>query len=134
MNCFMVDVRNSPGELAKLAETIAQKGINITGFTGAACGDQGSICLITNDEAGTRQALVDAAFNVREVELVSVALEDKPGALAETARRLANAGVNIEAAVPTGKSGTKITLAFATDRPAQARAALGETAMAGSSG
>jgi hypothetical protein len=133
MNCFMVELKNKPGELAKLAETIAEKGINITGFTGAACGDASEVCLITSDEAGTRHALTAAHYKVREIELVPTALEDRPGSLAEAARRLANSGVNIEAAVPTGMSGGKISLAFATDNPAKARTALAEPAMAGSS-
>jgi hypothetical protein len=130
MNGFMIELKNKPGELAKLAETIAEKGINITGFTGAACGDTGEVCLITNDEASTRHALSAAHYKVREIELVSTALEDRPGTLAEAARRLANAGVNIEAALPTGMSGGRISLAFATDNPVKARAALAETAMA----
>jgi hypothetical protein len=131
MNCFMVEARNKPGELARIAEAIAQKGINITGFTGAACGDSGSVCLLTNDEAGTRRALADAHYTFHETELVSTALEDRPGTLAEAARRLATAGVNIEAALPTGMSGGRVTLAFATSDPAKARAALTEPAMVG---
>jgi hypothetical protein len=133
MNCFMVEVKNKPGELAKLAETIAEKGINITGFTGAACGDTGEVCLLTNDEASTRHALSAARYKVREIELVPTSLDDRPGTLAEAARRLANAGVNILAALPTGMSGGRISLAFATDNPAKARTALAEPAMAGSS-
>ena len=53
MQAFVVELKNKPGELAKLAEAIGAKGINITGFTGAACGDTSSACLITNDEAAT---------------------------------------------------------------------------------
>ena len=131
MNGFIVELKNKPGELARVAEAIAQKGINITAFTGATCGETGSVVLITNDEAGTRQALRNAQITTREVELVPVALADKPGTLAEVARRLADAGVNIEAAVPTGMSGGNVQLAFATDDPTKARAALGDRVLAG---
>jgi hypothetical protein len=131
MNGFMVNLKNQPGELARVAEAIAHKGINITGFTGAACGDMGTVAIVTNDEAGTRRALADAGFSVREIELVSASIEDKPGTLAATARRLADAGVNVEAAMPTGMSGGKVTLAFATNDPAKARSALGASVGAG---
>ena len=131
MNGFIVELKNKPGELAKVTEVIAHKGINITGFTGASVGDSSSICLLTNDEAGTRKALADARYKVREIELVPVSLADTPGTLAEAARRLANAGVNIVAALPTGMSGGNINLAFATDNPAKARAALGEGVLTG---
>ncbi len=132
MNAFLVELKNRPGELAKVAEAIAQKGINITGFTGATCGDSGSIALITNDEAGTRRALNEAGYKPREIELVPTALGDRPGTLAEAARRLANAGVNIEAAIATGMSDRGVHVAFATDNPAKARTALGDQVLAGS--
>ncbi len=126
MNAFIVDLENKPGELAKLAEAIAGQGVNITGFTGATCGDNGSVALITNDEAATRRALTDGRWTYRPVELVTAGLADKPGTLGMVTRRLADAGVNIEAAIPTGTSGGNIHLAFATDNPSKAREALGE--------
>ncbi len=131
MNAFLVELKNRPGELAKIAEAIGQKGINITGFTGATCGDSGSVALITNDEAGARRALSDAGYMAREIELVPTALADRPGTLAEAARRLANAGVNIEAAILTGTSDRGVHVAFATDDPAKARTALGDQVLAG---
>ena len=131
MNAFIVDLKNKPGELAKVAGAIADKGINITGFSGATCGDTGSVVLLTADEAGTRQALSAVGYKAREVELVSAALADKPGSLAEAARQLANAGVNIEAAVPVGMSGGNFHVAFATDNPSKARSALGDRVLAG---
>jgi hypothetical protein len=132
MQAFLVEVKNQPGEVAKLTEAISAKGINITGFTGATCGDSGSVCLITNDEASTRRTLQDAHYTVQERELVLATIPDRPGALAEATRRLANAGVNIEAAVPTGMSGSGISVAFATDSAAKARTALGDMATTGS--
>ena len=125
MNIFIVDLKHQPGELAKAAEAIAQKGINITAFSGSTCGDSGTIALLTNDEAGARRALADAGFKAREVEVVTTTLEHNPGSLAKTARKLAEAGVNIEAALTTAMSGGNVTLAFATDQPAKARTVLG---------
>jgi len=131
MNAFIVDLKNKPGELAKVTEAIAAKGINLSGFTGATCGDSGSVVLTSNDETSTRQALSAAGYKAREVELVQASIADRPGGLAEAARQLANAGVNIEAAIPTGTSGGNVTVAFATDNPAKAKTALGERVLAG---
>ena len=125
MNAFIVDLKNQPGELARLAEAIAQKGINITGFSGATAGGSGSVTLITNDEAGTRTAITGAGFKAREVELVTAALENKPGSLAAAARKLADAGINVEAALPIGMSGGNVSIAFATDHPAKTRELIG---------
>jgi hypothetical protein len=126
VNAFLVDLKNKPGELAKVTETIAQKGIDISGFSGSTCGDSGTLALVTNDEPGTERALRDGQWKFRAIELVETSLASRPGTLAEVARRLAKAGVNIEAAFATGTAGTNVHVAFATDNPAKAREALGE--------
>jgi hypothetical protein len=132
MNAFIIELKNRPGELAKVTETLAEKGINVTGFTGSTCGDSGTVCILTNDESATRRALQDGHYKSHERELVVATLADRPGSLAEAARRLANAGINVEAAMPTGMSGSDIHVAFATDDPAKARSALGEAVLMGS--
>ena len=131
MNAFIVELTNKPGELARVTEPIAQKGINIEGFAGATAGGAGTVVIVTNDEAGTRRALSDAGCNAREVELVMASLDHAPGSLAAAARKLADAGINIEAAMPTGMAGDKVTVSFATDNPAKAREILGAAQPAG---
>ena len=130
MNVFIVDLKNEPGSLAKATEAIAQKGIDITAFSGVTCGGSGSIALLTNDEAGTRTALRDAGYASRELEIVSTALEHRPGTLAAAARKLADAGINIEAALPIGMTGGTVTIGFATDQPAKVKSLLATPAMA----
>ncbi|TME12261.1 MAG: hypothetical protein E6I65_04690 [Chloroflexi bacterium] len=125
MNLFIVDLKHQPGELAKATEAIAQKGIDITAFSGVTCGGSGTIALLTSDDAGTRRALTDAGYHPREVEVVTTTIPNTPGSLAATARKLANAGVNVEVALPTSMAEGKVTLAWATDQPAKTRGVLG---------
>ncbi len=68
----------------------------------------GSAVVLTNDEAGTRKRPSRGRFTIREIEVVPHAIEDRPGSFAEVARRLADAGVNLEAVLPTGMSGGKV--------------------------
>jgi hypothetical protein len=131
MNAFIIEVQNRPGELARIAETVAEKGINITGVTGATVGSQGAVTIITNDEAGTRSALQGIDCTFREIELVSASIENRPGTLAAATRRLADAGVNIETLLATGADGGKVQLAIGVSDPAAARSALGELAAVG---
>ena len=131
MNAFIVELTNKPGELARVTEAIAQKGINIEGFAGATAGGAGTVIIVTNDEAGTRRALSDAGCTSHEVELVTASLDHVPGSLAAATRKLADAGINIEAAMPTGMTGDKVTVSFATDNPAKAREILGASQPAG---
>ena len=127
MNAFIVDLKNKPGELAKMAEAIAAKGIDITGFSAAACSDTGTVAFLTNDDAGTRRVLTDGHWTYRPIELVTASLANQPGTLAQATRRLADAGINIEAAIPTGMSGGNVQVGFVTDNPAKAKEALGDT-------
>ena len=130
MNAFIVSGQDRPGEMARVAEAIAERGVNITNITCVAWGGQGAIALLTNDEPATRSLLSAKGFPYREVELVACTLEDKPGTLAEAMRKLADAGVNIEACMPTGMSGNKVSIALATSDPAKARETLGTGAVA----
>lgn len=131
MRAFIVELQNNPGSLATITEAIAEKGINITNVVGATCGGSGSLGLITNDEAGTKSVLDGSSTNYRQIDLVSASLEDKPGTLAAAAKRLSDAGVNIELLLPTGMEGGKISVAFGVDNAPAAQQALGELATAG---
>ena len=74
MNAFIVDLKNKPSELAKVTEAIAQKGVDITCFSAAACGDTGTLAMVTNDEPATHRALTDGSWTFRTIELVETSL------------------------------------------------------------
>ena len=83
-----------PGILAKATEAIANGKINIDGFCEAG---QGILHVVTKDPTGTRRAVEDAGFKVREERDVVVAdAEDRPGTAARIFRQIADAGVNID--------------------------------------
>ena len=87
--------------------------------------------LVTNDEDGTRRALADAGCTVMESELVTASLKHQPGSLAAAARTLADAGINVQGALPVGMGDGTVSVAFATDQPAKARELIGSTAPTG---
>jgi hypothetical protein len=128
MNAFIIELEDRPGTLADIADAIAEKGINIASVAGASAAGGGAIALVTNDEAGTRSVLDASGSRYRQVALATASLDDKPGLLAEAARKLANAGVNIEAIFPTGMEGGKITVAFGVDNIEAAKSALSQYA------
>ena len=127
MNAFVVELENRPGELARLAEAIGQRGINITAIGAVTSGTAGGIGLLTNDESGTREALKAAGITVKEIGLVSVSLEHRAGTLAEVARKLADAGVNVDLLLPTGMSGSNVTIALGVDDVEAAQRVIGQT-------
>jgi hypothetical protein len=130
MNAFIIEMENRPGEVARIAAAIGEKGINITNAAGIAVGSSGGFGMTTTDEAGTRSALDQLGCTYREVEVFTIALDDRAGTLADATRRLADAGVNIEYLAPAGMSGGQMTVAFGVDDAAKARSALGQLATA----
>lgn len=128
MDVFIIELENRPGMLAGLAEAIAEKGINISNIAGATTTDTGAVALLTNDAEATKSVLDASSVTYRSCGLVSASLEDRPGSLAAAARRIADAGVNIDALFATGMEGGRITLAIAVDDVEAARSALGDLA------
>ncbi len=124
MNAFLVDLKNKPGALATVAEAIAAKGVNLLGVSGTSCSDGGRVAIMTADDAAARAALQEKKISFKEMEVTEASLGHVPGTLAKAARRLAEAGVNIEAIFPTGMSGNDISVAFVTDNPTKAKEAL----------
>lgn len=128
MNAFIIELENKPGSLAEITEAIGERGINITAISGVTAGTVGALGLLTNDEAGTREVLKSAGIRVREIGLVSVSLEHKAGTLGQIARKLADAGVNIELLLGTGMSGSNVTVALGVDDVEAAQRAIGQGA------
>jgi len=99
MKDLTVIMDDQPGKLADLGEATGRAGINIAGLCAMVGDGKGFIHILVEDEAAAREALQEAGLGVAdEREAVVVDLHDKPGAMGEIARDLAEAGVNIDVA------------------------------------
>jgi hypothetical protein len=115
-----VRLEDRPGELARLGEALGGAGVNVDGFSGTTSGGQGEIHLLVEDAASARSALEGAGIQVTgEREVLVVDAPNNPGELGRAARRLADAGVNIEVAFPTADG----RLVFGVDDIGKARGA-----------
>lgn len=126
MHLFIISAADQPGTLASLLEAVAQKGVNVTTIGAATSGGTGAIAIQVNDDDSTRSALEGIGASFTEADVVSVWLEDRPGTLADAARRLGDAGVNIEALVPIGMQGGKVGILIGVDNADAAKTALGD--------
>jgi hypothetical protein len=105
-----VTLENRPGSLAELGEATGAAGVNIEGLCGVPVGDKGVIHILVDDAGAARKALEDAGIEVgAERDVLVVEVEDRPGTMAEVARRVADAGVNIDLAYTTF-GGVKLVL------------------------
>src|SRR5258708_37887437 len=92
---FTVRMKNEPGALARLAARLGEHGIDIRTIGAGAVGSVGCAVLSTSDANAAREVLRRARYTFAEGEALDVAVEDRPGALAQMTGRLADAGVNI---------------------------------------
>src|SRR6266540_1480616 len=99
MKDLTVIMDDQPGKLADLGEATGRAGVNIEGLCAMVGDGKGFIHILVEDEEATKKALADAGIEVAdEREAVIVDLHDKPGAMGEIARDLAEAGVSIDVA------------------------------------
>ncbi len=124
MQQFTVRLKNAPGTLATLAESLAEAGVDIRSIGAAVAGTHGYAVFTTNDDAGARAALSRSKYTFLEGEMLLTWVEDRPGSLASVTRALADAGVNIHGVLLLGRREGKAELGLTVDDVSRARRAL----------
>ncbi|HEY7265646.1 MAG TPA: hypothetical protein VH589_29695 [Trebonia sp.] len=124
MSVFTVDLKNQPGELARLCEAMAGPGVNLI-LCATTRGETGTVAFIADDEASAESALTDASISYTKRSALTVRMENQPGAGAATFRKLADARVNADLLVPVRVSNDLFFAVICVDDPDKARRALG---------
>jgi hypothetical protein len=120
---------DQPGKLADLGEATGKAGVNIEGLCAMVGDGKGLIHLLVQDGPKASKALADAGISVAdERDAVVVDLHDKPGAMGEIARDLAEAGVNVDVAYTIF---TGVRLVILTDDTEAAEQALASNGASG---
>ena len=124
MSVFTVDMKNQPGELARVCEAMAGRGINLV-LSATTRADGATMVFIADDEASAQTALEDAgiAYTIRPA--LTIRMENQPGTGAATFRRLADAGVNADVLLPVRVSDDLFLAVICVDDQEKARRALG---------
>jgi len=124
MSVFTVDLANQPGELARLCEAMAGRGINLV-LSAIAREDGGTVAFIADDEAGAQEVLDGAGLQYAMRPALPIRMENQPGTGAATFRKLANAGVNADLLLPVRVSDALFFAVICVDDQDKARQALG---------
>lgn len=126
MSCtkeFRISLPNQPGQLVRVCEALNQRNVNIKTIAGTAGTNQ--LAMVTDQEEFTREVLQKLGLSFQEVELVTVRLVDKPGTLADFARKLADANINIESIYRLGVAADEVEVAFTVSDINKAKQVLG---------
>jgi hypothetical protein len=123
-NQFVVQLKNEPGSMANLAETLAARGVDLRAIGGGGIGDSGHVIMTTADDEATRAILEEGGYTFIEGESILAEVDDRPGGMARMSRALADAGVNIYGHLFLGRWGDRAMFAFVVDDPDRARPIL----------
>lgn len=120
-----VFVQNKPGALARMCQALAKEDINLLALTVADTVDHSVVRIVVDRPDDALLLLRSSAMHVVESEVLVLELPNRPGALAEVAKRLADERINIEYAYCTTTGDQpSATLVLRTHAVAQAMAAL----------
>ncbi|MCH7583891.1 MAG: hypothetical protein IH941_01885 [Acidobacteria bacterium] len=122
MTEFTVHLPNRPGSLADLAERIAAVGVNIEALAAMGMDESGTVKLIVDDEAATRRMLEHHGLLFEERRVITTMLPHRPGSVAAMTRRLADAGINIDAMYLLRTTPDGLEFAVAVDDDTQQKA------------
>jgi hypothetical protein len=119
---LVIDIENTPGALAQVAASISDAGVNIAAATCIGAGDRAELhILVPHAEAAKHSLAISHVAVTREREVVVVDVVDRPGVLADLARRIARAGVNLDLVYVA----TRDRVVFGADDIPALKAALG---------
>ncbi|HZQ86942.1 MAG TPA: ACT domain-containing protein [Acidimicrobiales bacterium] len=94
---LLIEVENKPGALATVAAAVSDAGVNISAATCTRPGDTARLHILVKHPEAAKHALATAGVTVTsQREVVVVDADDRPGVLADLARMVAAAGIDLD--------------------------------------
>jgi hypothetical protein len=94
---LVIEVDNEPGALALVTKAISDAGVNIAAATCVGPAVRAELHILVPHADAAKHALSTASLAVtREREVVVIEVDDRPGGLADLARSVAEAGINLD--------------------------------------
>ena len=121
-----IQLSNHPGDLGRVAQALARRGVNIKALAAITVGTVATARILPDDIVVARSAFEAANIRFTEGEVNLVLLENKAGILASVTNRLGDEGINLEALYVTGVADDLVELAIVSDNPKKAKKVLEE--------
>jgi hypothetical protein len=94
---LVIEIKNEPGALARVAAAISDAGVNLAAATCLGTADQVELHILVPHAEAAKHALAISQLAVsREREVVVVEVDDRPGVLADLTRKVAGAGIDLD--------------------------------------
>src|SRR5512139_3848451 len=105
---------NRVGLLSEITRAIAGAKVNITSLCAYAMENKAFFMLTTDSNAKAKKTLAPLGVRIEEEDVVEVELPNKSGELEKVAKRMANAGIDIEYMYATAGGSKTATCVFKT--------------------
>ena len=105
---------NRVGLLADITEALRGADVNIAAIGAYEKDGRGEFMLITDDNTRATEALAALGADITVQEVVVVEMQNRVGALDDAARRIADAGIDIQWVYATAAEGPTATAVFLT--------------------
>jgi hypothetical protein len=119
---FMIP--NKVGQLAAVATALGDAGVNINAVRAAEAGSNAEVVIAVKNAAKARKALGPLGMEVKESDALCVEMPNKAGRLQKVAKKLADAGVNIQSSWGTAFGGKNASCVIVASDHQKAVAAL----------
>jgi hypothetical protein len=115
-----VEVADKVGKLAEVTDKLKGAGVNILALLAWVEGGRGKLMMVTSDNDKACQAVTGIVEKCQMGEVVCLTTPNTPGALDPIARKLADAGINIQCIYATAGQAQQATIVLATTDNAKA--------------
>ena len=122
---IVVMANNQVGVIADITAILANAGINLESIDTEASSEQEAVVLTTDNSGRALYVLNQAGYKAVGDEVLVLRLRDEPGALAQVAENLKQAGVNIQSMHVLNRHGGYAMIALTTNDRARTLDAIG---------
>jgi hypothetical protein len=105
-----IRVDDRPGILGEVASALGEKKVNLRAVNAWVEGTQGVLRLVVDKAAAAKKVLSAHGYAVEEREILELSLADKPGELGKAAKKLGEAGINIQYAFVGSAAARKVSV------------------------
>lgn len=125
MKQITVVTADRTGLVADLTARLMERGLNVLSIQARSVGGDAVVQIDVDDRDAALAALTAAGYPAMSEEVLAVRVEDRPGALAQIARQLADAGVDLRGISLVQRGGGRCIVAITVHDHAAARRVLG---------
>jgi hypothetical protein len=117
-------IPNRIGQLAAVTALLGEADVSMSAISATEAGSNAEVIIAAKNPTKAKKALASLAVEIKETDALAVQMPDKAGRLQKIARKLADAGVNIQSCWGIAFTGETAGCVIVTSDHAKALAAL----------